>query len=288
MRPHLILTLLVSILAWGCAPVEKSAPDAGSGGPAARIVSLAPALTEILFAVGAGNRVVGVTAFCDYPPEAQALPKVGGYTTPSVEAILALRPDLVLVSPASGNRDPALALRQAGLRVEVVPAETLDEAYAAVEQVGRVTGEDARGKALAAEMRARIERAAARASRLPKVRTIFCVQRDPLIVAGRGTLPAQILELAGGVNVVAADRYPRIGIETVLAEAPEVVVQSRMDLADSGEERAALEFWKRWPAIPAVRDGKVFVIDGTTAFRAGPRVADAVEMLSGILHGAQR
>jgi iron complex transport system substrate-binding protein len=251
-------------------------------------VSLAPALTEILFAVGAGDRVVGVTAFCDYPEEARRLPKVGGYTTPSVEAILALRPDLVLVSPASGNRDSALSLRQARLRVEVVPAETLDEAYAAVEQVGRLVGAGARASALASDMRARIGAAASKAASLPRVRAIFCVQRDPLIVAGRGTLPSQLLELAGGMNLVAADRYPRIGIETVLADAPDVIVQSRMDLADASEERAALEFWKRWPTIPAVRDGRVFVIDGTTAFRAGPRVADAVEMLSGILHGAPR
>jgi len=286
MRRHLLLALVLA-LAPGCSPAPGPAREPAAL-PPSRIVSLAPALTEILFAVGAGDRVVGVTAFCDYPPQARRLPKVGGYTTPSVEAILALRPDLVLVSPASGNRDPALALRQAGLRVEVVPAETLDEAYAAVEQVGRLAGEEARGKALAAGMRSRIDRAAERAKGLPPVRAIFCVQRDPLIVAGRGTLPAQILELAGGVNVVAADRYPRIGIETVLAEAPDVVIQSRMDLADRGEEKDALEFWTRWPSIPAVRDRRVYVIDGTTAFRAGPRVADAVEMLSAILHGAPR
>src|SRR5262245_32125019 len=131
MRRHIAPILLVSALAWGCGPGRTTSP--GPNAPS-RIVSLAPALTEFLFAVGAGDRVVGVTAFCDYPEEARKLPKVGGYTTPSVEAILALRPDLVLVSPASGNRDSALSLRQAGLRVEVVPAETLDEAYSAVEQ----------------------------------------------------------------------------------------------------------------------------------------------------------
>lgn len=288
MRRPIALLLLLCALAWGCGPSEQGANEAPASAPPARIVSLAPALTEILFAIGAGDRVVGVTAFCDYPPEAKLLPKVGGYTTPSVESILALRPDLVLVSPASGNRDSALALRQAGLRVEVVPAETLDEAYAAVEQVGDLVGAGPRGRALAAEIRGRIDAAARKAAGLPRVRAIFCVQRDPLIVAGKGTLPSQLLELAGGTNIVAADRYPRIGIETVLAEAPDVIVQSRMDLADSGEERVALDFWKRWPTIPAVRDGKVFVIDGTTAFRAGPRVADAVEMLSAILHGAPR
>src|SRR6185369_5318687 len=119
MRRHLLLALVLA-LAPGCSPAPGPAREPAAL-PPSRIVSLAPALTEILFAVGAGDRVVGVTAFCDYPPEARQLPKVGGYTTPSVEAILALRPDLVLVSPASGNRDPALALRQAGLRVEVVP-----------------------------------------------------------------------------------------------------------------------------------------------------------------------
>jgi iron complex transport system substrate-binding protein len=280
------LLLLVALL-WSCAPGSGGREAAGAA-PPARIVSLAPALTEILFAVGAGSHVVGVTAFCDFPPEARLLPKVGGYTTPSIEAILALHPDLVLVSPAAGNRDSALALERAGLRVEVIPAETLAEAYAAVEEVGRLAGAEPRSRELSAAMRARIEAAARKAASLPKVRAIFCVQQDPLIVAGRGTLPAELLELAGGVNLVAADRYPRIGIETVLSEGPDVIVQSRMDLADPREEVAALEFWKRWPTIPAVRGSRVFVIDGTTAFRAGPRVADAVEMLSEILHGAPR
>jgi iron complex transport system substrate-binding protein len=278
----LVLVLAASLLSCTGSP-SSSAARGRSDGPR-RIVSLAPAITEILFALGLGERVVGVTAFCDYPEAATRVPKVGGYTTPSIEAIVGLHPDLVVMSPAVGNREVALALERAGLRVEIVRAETLEEAYAAIEQVGRICGEMARGRDLSAAVRSRVEAASREVASLPRVRTLFCVQREPLIVAGRDTLPSQLLELAGGINVAAVERYPRVGIETVIGEAPAVIVQSRMDASATAEERQVLEFWRRWPAIPAVRDGKVFVIDGTTAFRAGPRVGEAVEMLSKLLH----
>jgi iron complex transport system substrate-binding protein len=133
-------------------------------------------------------------------------------------------------------------------------------------------------------VRHRVDEVAARAGKLPRVRVLFCLQLDPLIAAGRGTLPSELMEMAGGVNVVSTERYPRVGIETILAEAPEVIVQSRMDAPAPEQKRASLEFWQRWPTIPAVRDGRVFLIDGTTAFRAGPRIAEAIEHLSSLLH----
>ncbi len=245
---------------------------------------MSPALTEILFALGLGDRVVGDTNYCDWPPEARKVPKIGGYVDPSVEAVVALEPDLVLVSPAAGNRDAALAIRRLGIRLEVVRCETLDEAYAAIEQTAHVCGVEARGVELARRIRARVDATAARYRGTRPVPALFCVQLDPLVAAGRGTLPSQLLELAGGRNVVTAERYPRIGIESVLAEAPETIVVARMDAPDGGDPARVLDYFRRWPSIPAVRDGRVFVIDATTALRAGPRVADAVEQLARLLH----
>jgi iron complex transport system substrate-binding protein len=120
-------------------------------------VSLTPALTEILFAVGAGDRVVGVTQYCDFPPAAKAKPKVGGYVNPSVESVLALKPDLVVVSPGPGNRDSALAMQRAGLRLEIVHAETLEESLEAIEGVARIVGVEATGRNLATSIRARLD-----------------------------------------------------------------------------------------------------------------------------------
>ena len=277
--PLLTIAAVTAVVACTRSP-GPSSPGARSP---QRIVSLTPALTETLFAIGAGDRVVGVTQFCDFPPAARSKPKVGGYVNPSVEAVMALKPDLVVVSPGPGNRDAALAMQRAGLRVEIVPAETLDESIAAIELVARFTGDEAEGRKLATAVRARLDAVAGRVRALPRVRTLFSIQTDPIIAAGRDTLPSQIMELAGGTNVVEAVRYPRLDVEAVAAAKPEMILQARMDLAsDAAHDEDA--FWKRWPSIPAVAAGRVVVLPDDLTLRPGPRVADAAEELAAILH----
>jgi len=278
------LALLLGLLAAAVACAKAPAPTDLHGATPQRIVSLTPALTEILFAVGAGDRVVGVTQYCDFPPAAKTKPKVGGYVNPSVESVLALKPELVLVSPGPGNRDSALAMRRAGLRLEIVPAETLEESLAAIELVARYAGAEEAGRDLAAAVRARLDAVGKRVSGLPRVPTFFCIQTDPIIAAGRDTLPSQLLELAGGSNVVEATRYPRLDVEAVAGAKPELILQARMDLA-SGDAHTEDAFWKRWPSITAVARGRVIVLPDDLTLRPGPRVADAAEELATILHG---
>lgn len=282
MRRPFVLALIACLASsvWACR--AGTAPGAAAS-PPSRIVSLTPALTEILFALDLGDRVVGVTQFCDYPPEAKTRPKVGGYSNPSVEAVLALKPDLVVVSPGPGNRDAARAIERAGTRIAVVPAETLGETLAAIDAVAVAAGVPERGRALVGRVRGRIDAVKRRIAGAPRVAVLFSVQTDPVIAAGTGTLPSELLEAAGGRNVVDAPRYPRLGIESVVALAPEVVLQARMDAvgSDGSAERA---FWQAWRAIPAVRDGRVVVLPDDVALRPGPRVADAVEELGAILH----
>ena len=272
--------LALSVLVLGCtAPSEPARSASG----VRRVVSLTPALTEILFALDLGDRVVGVTEYCDTPPEARTRPKVGGYVNPSVEAVLALRPDLVVVSPGPGNRDAVQAMSRAGLKIAVIPAETLDETFHAIEAVGDAAGEPTRGRALVERLRARIDAVGRRVAGRPRIRVLFSVQVDPIIAAGRGTLPSQLVEAAGGINVVEAERYPKLGVESVVQLAPEVVLQSRMDVAhgDGSAERTA---WMRWSAIPAIARGRLVVLPDDASLRPGPRVADAVEQLAAILH----
>ena len=285
MFSRLSTALLAAVLAagFGGCSGDSRPPASPAGAPPRRIVSLTPALTEVLFALGAGDRVVGVTEYCTYPPEAATRPKIGGYVNPSVEAVLALKPDLVVVSPGPGNRDAALAIERAGVRVSVVPAETLDDSFAAIDAVARACGVEAAGRDLVGRMHGRIDAVAARVGPLPKVPALFVVQFDPIIAAGKGTLPSQLLELAGGINVVDAPRYPRLGIESVAAAKPELILQSRMDVAGS-DGRAEAAAWKRWPWIPAVASGRVVVLPDDLALRPGPRIADAVEELAGIVH----
>jgi iron complex transport system substrate-binding protein len=272
-------------LAWGPSCDRGREETGAAPGRPERIVSLSPALTEILFAVGAGGRVVGITDYCDFPPDALGLPRVGGYANPSVESVLALRPDLVVASPGPGNREAVRALERAGVRVAIFESETLEETFATIRAVARATGVDTRGDAVVRRMRERIDAVAGRVAALPRVRTLFCLQVDPIIAAGRGTLPAQILEAAGGENVVVNARYPRLGIESVIALGPDVIVQSRMDVPEEGKRDAAVDYWKRWPDLPAVRFGRVRPLQGSAALRPGPRVADAVEEIAEILHG---
>jgi len=284
LRPVLRIAPLIGLLAAAFACAGPPAPAVQVDASPQRIVSLTPALTEILFAIGAGDRVVGVTQYCDFPPEAAAKPKVGGYVNPSVESVLALKPDLVLVSPGPGNRDAALAMRRAGLRLEIVPAETLEESLAAIELVAGFAGAESTGRDLAAAVRARLDAVAKRVAGTPRVRTLFCIQTEPIFAAGRDTLPSQLLELAGGTNVISASRYPRLDVEAVAAARPELILQARMDLAD-GAPHGEDAFWRRWPSIPAVAQGRVVVLPDDLTLRPGPRVADAAEELAAILHG---
>jgi iron complex transport system substrate-binding protein len=275
------LSLLVAL---GLAALAADAtPPTPAPSRPARIVSLTPALTETLFAIGAGDRVVGVTAYCDYPPEAKTRPKVGGYVNPSVEAVVALKPDLVVVSPGPGNRDAALAMQRAGLRVEVVAAETLEESLKAIDTVASLCGDAAAGRRLSSSVRARLDAVARGVAGRRRVPTLFCIQTEPIFVAGRDTLPAQLLEIAGGRNVVQEPRYPRVGLETVIAAKPELILQARMDLPADGEH-AEETFWARWPQIPAVAAHRVVVLTDGLALRPGPRVADAAEALERIVH----
>jgi len=273
--------LLLAVLSVACAPSPKQAPVETAP---QRIVSLTPAITETLFALGLGDRVVGVTRFCDYPPEAQTKPQVGGYADPDVEAVVALSPDLVLISPNVGNRDGALALRRAGIRVEVVAGERLEETYAALERIGTLCGVPERGRALAARVRGQVEAASAAVRGRTPTRALFCLQTDPVIAAGRDTLPSDLLERAGGVNVVEAPRYPQLAMEAVIAAAPDVILQTRMDVRESDPSIGPTAFWSRWSGLPAVAKGRVIVFDGTPALRPGPRVGDAVAQLAAYLH----
>lgn len=273
-------TLLAALLLAACS--GEGRPRVASSRPASRIVSLSPAITETLFALGIGDRVVAVTDYCDRPEPARALPKVGGYANPSVESVVAARPDLVLASPGPGNREAVLAMERAGLRVVVVPAETLDETLLSFERIAEAAGVPEAGRSLARECRDRLDAVRKRVAGAAPVKTLFAVQVEPIVAAGVGTLPSEILEIAGGRNVVSSPRYPRLGIETVIGARPEVILQSRMDAA--GDESAALAFWRRWPDLPAARAGRLYLLPGDAALRPGPRVADAAEEIATLLH----
>jgi len=257
-----------------------SAPPSRGGRPD-RIVVLAPSLTEVVYGLGEGDRVVGVCAQCDYPEAAARVPRVGGYLTPSVEVILGVRPDLVLVVPSPGNREAVRTLERAGVRVLVTADRTLDDLWGAIAAIADALGVPDRGRAMTARIQGDLEAVRTQVARLPPRRVLLVVGHRPLIVAGGGTLQDELLRIAGGVNVMAdaGSAFPQVPLELVVARAPDVILDAAM-----GTEAGGQELFASLTTVPAVRDGRIVPLAPDQLFRAGPRVGEAAALLAEALH----
>lgn len=255
-----------------------------------RIVSLVPALTEMLFAIGAGPQVVGVSSYDRYPAEAAARPRVGALLDPDVERIFSLRPDLVAVY--GSQVDLKRQLERAAVPVFDYRHAGLADILTTLGDLGRATGHAAEAAAVAAGIERRLEEIRRRTSRGPKVRTLLVFGREPgalrniYAAGGRGFLH-DMLVAAGGENVFAdmAQESVQATIEILLARAPDVILEVREGepLRDD-EVRRRVADWARLASIPAVRDGRIVVVSGPGLVVPGPRVADAVTRLARALH----
>lgn len=254
----------------------------------ARIVSLSPSNTEILFAVGAGSLVVGDTKYCDFPAEAQKLPKVGGFSAKSisVETILSLKPDLVLAND-SGQETVIEALKQANIQVMAIKAASFEDVYANIKMVGKITGHDSEAMAVVDGMKARFATVAEKVAGIPpeKHPTVFWeVWDEPLMTAGPGTFIGQMLKIAGGVNIFAdlKEDYPQVSAEEIVKRNPAFI----MGPDTHGDKLIADQLAARpgWDQINAVKNNKIFLVDGNMSSRPGPRLVDALEVIAKALH----
>src|SRR5262245_61778488 len=271
-----VVLIAVLMAALGCSPTTQTTTARPR-----RVVALAPSVTEIVYGLGEGDRVVGVCGQCDYPPATRGLPRVGGYLAPSVEAVLAVRPDLVLVVPSPGNREAVRTLERAGLRVLVTADRTLDDLWAAIDSIAAALGVAARGAALRASVQQQLDTVRKRVAGLPSTRVLLVVGHRPLIVAGGGTLQDELLRVAGGINVAAdaGTAFPQVPIELVVARAPEVILDAAM-----GSEAGGQELFEALRTVPAVRDGRIVPLAADAIFRAGPRVGAAAALLASAIH----
>lgn len=258
-------------------------------GEVRRVVSLAPNLTEIVFALGAGDRLVGITRYDDFPEEVKDIPRVGGFIDPSIEAIAALRPDLVLCVRSPGGRERLAVLPRLGIPVAVLPDGGLVDLYLNIRTLGGLLSRQAPANALDATIRLRIARVESRARGQAPLRTLMVYGHRPLVAAGRASFPGELLRVAGGENVLpeGGPAFPAIPLEVIISFAPEVII----DASGSGtggevSRKAAMEFWKRYPVIPAVRDGFVYAVESAGWFRLGPRLPEALDRLRSILDEA--
>lgn len=264
-------------------PSAQTLPDAPSGSKATRIVSMAPNLTEILYALGLGPNIVGVTGDSDYPPEAADKPKVGSFWQPNIEAIIAAKPDLVVTLGFQQQRELARRLSRMGYDSLALDIETIEDLFQGVLAVGEATGADDRAKELADDMRARIQALRTRTRTGDKVKVLWVVQREPLRVAGKDTFINDLIELAGGQNAIGPTlhKYPPIGAEQIIASDIQVIIEPTMVPGNEGRQRAqSLSYWARFPNVPAVANGRIYIIDGDLVSRLGPRLYEAVEIVA--------
>ncbi len=251
--------------------------------PPSRIVSLAPSVTEILFAIGSGEDIVGVTHYCDYPPEALSKPKVG-YTYPSLETILALNPDLVLAPHEFLRADLLDKLDQLKIPTYILEAKTVEDVLSHIQTLGRMLGRVKASQALAGDMRRRIEEVKALTQRLPRPRLLYVLNTDPLITVGPGSFIHQLIGLAGGANVAegADSAYPQLSLEAVLKEDPQILLFpiGAVEGIPESEQRQ----WERWTTISAVQQRRFHHISSNLLNRPGPRLVQGLEELARILH----
>jgi ABC-type Fe3+-hydroxamate transport system substrate-binding protein len=252
-------------------------------GPPTRIVSLVPSVTELIYALGGEDRLVGRTDFCDYPPAALGKPSVGGMISPSLEAIVALRADLV-VATTDGNREETFQqLRRLGLPTYIVNADRVAEVFDLVGRVGELTGRTAAVASLVAQMNARIADIRARVQPYPSPRVLYVLWPGPLIVPGRHALVTELIEIAGGRSVTAieGDTYPRYSLEAALVASPEVIL-----LASHGSRtgEAVKDQWERLASLPAIKQGRLYAVDGDLMHRYGPRMIDGLSQIARAIH----
>jgi iron complex transport system substrate-binding protein len=251
--------------------------------PPTRIVSLAPSVTEILFAIGLDQEIVGVTPFCDYPPQAQGKPKVG-YVQPNLEALVALRPDLVLAPREFLRADILSKLEQLKISIFVLDAKTLDDIPSHIQTIGRMVERGPAADRLATDLRRQVAEIKRRVSDLPRPRLLYVLHSQPLITVGPGSFIHQLIDLAGATNVAGRAKvpYPRLNMEEVLKEDPEVLVfpQGKTEGVPQSEQ----DLWRRWSAMTAVKQGRLHQVPSDLLNRPGPRIVQGLEALARVVH----
>jgi len=256
--------------------------------PPRRLVSTAPSITEVLYALGLGPQVVGVTQYCRYPADARSKPKIGSFLEPDFERILSLSPDLVFV--IKNPVQVAQKLRGMGARAEEVNHDSVADVLASITQIGAWTGRQREASALTASLRSEIEAVRRQAAASPRRRVLFLVGRSPgtvqgMVGAGPGTFIDELLRLAGGENVLAHSpiQYPKVSLEQVLTQDPDVI----LDMGDFAHaegrplepESKLLALWGAYPRLRAVKNHTIRQVDQDLLVRPGPSMGKAARLL---------
>ncbi len=249
-----------------------------------RIVALAPSITEIVFALGKGDCLKGVTMFSDFPPEAKKIFKVGSYVNLDLERIVSLKPDLCIAVKDGNPKDTVYRLEALGIPVYTVDPDGLESVMKAALEIGRLLGADKRAKEVVADMRSRVEKVKSAVSKIVyRPGVFFQIGISPIVSVGTDTYIHELIELAGGRNLAQGNAgYPRFSEEQVLVLSPEVFIITSMARGEIFEN--VKKAWSRWPDMPAVRNNRIILVDSNILDRPTPRMIDGLELLVKVIH----
>ncbi len=252
--------------------------------PPKRIVSLAPNITEILFRLGLDEEVVGVSIHCNYPEKAKSRMRVGSYISIDLERVISLKPDLIMATGAGNPREMVERLERLGFPAFVIFPKRFDEVLRSIRRLGQVVAKEKEALSIIDSMQKRKERVIERIKNSPPPKVFLQIGEAPIVTVGRGSFGDDLIRLAGGENVAGNDRemYPRLGMEEILKRSPEVILISSMN--PQGDYERVLREWERWKMIPAIKQGRIHLIDSDLIDRPSPRIIDGLEEMGRLIH----
>ncbi|OGP88182.1 MAG: hypothetical protein A2156_03745 [Deltaproteobacteria bacterium RBG_16_48_10] len=252
--------------------------------PPKRILSLAPNITEILFNLGLEDEIVGVSIHCNFPEKAKTKPPVGSYIRLDYERIISLRPDLVIATGAGNTREMVERLGKLGFPTYVIFPKNLDGIFLSIDHIGQVVDRKKEALSLIEDMKRRREKIIKLTRGRLRPRVFLQIGEAPIVTVGKGSFADDLIRLAGGENVAGNEKkmYPRFGMEEILKRAPEVILISSMN--PRGDYHKVLQEWTQWKTIPAVKNGRIYLIDSDLIDRPSPRIINGLEEIARILH----
>lgn len=269
---------------WAFAVTDETGRSVNITSAPQRIVSLAPGITETLYSLGLDDKIAGVTTFCDWPVAARKKPRIGGFSNPSLEKIVSLKPDLIIATADGNRKETVQQLERLGLPVYVTNASSINGFLKSILNIGKITNREKEADKLVKRLQKRLNNIARQIRGKNKPRVFFQLGLEPVFTVGRGTLIHEIIERAGGINVAGQDiaRYPVYSAEGIIGTSPEIIIFAPM--VNDNNFKAVKRFWKKIGEIPAVKNNKIYPIDADLINRASPRIFDAIEIMALIFH----
>jgi iron complex transport system substrate-binding protein len=252
--------------------------------PPKRIVSLAPNITEILFSLGLDEEIVGVSIHCNFPEKAKTKVRVGSYISLDFEKITSLKPDLIIATGAGNTREMVDRLEKLGFQTYTIYPKNFNDILKSIGHIGEVVNREKEARGIIEGLRKRSQRVIELTKGLSRPKVFIQIGDAPIVTVGKGSFADDLIRLAGGENIAGKEKevYPRFGMEEILKRSPEVIVISSMN--PKGDYQKILEEWNRWKTIPAVKNGRIHLIDSDLLDRPSPRIIDGLEELARVLH----